>query len=195
MRSWFTCCPRLRSTTDSRFRSRKFELLLASSVPEVELHPASGQSLTADYWVALLPELDLAHVDLGVDAAMIGLTNRLWTVVAESLASARYDHETLPLLLRLWLAHEKGVLGRLVEDSARTWRCVKRVGRSFPRGLKTAADPISTAGPAMTSAILRGYDGGPREIGVVTRAHRQSGRHRTFPGALVLAERAACASR
>lgn len=97
------------------------ELLLASSVPEVELHPASGQSLTADYWVALLPEFDLAHVDLGVDAAMIGLTNRLWTVVAESLASARYDHETLPLLLRLWLAHEKGVLGRLVEDSARLW--------------------------------------------------------------------------
>jgi len=94
-------------------------VMLDGIVPAVELHPASGLSFTADYWVALLPELGLEHVDLGVDAALIGLANRAVEIARDRLRDGDYDENALPLLLRLWLANETGATGPLLESAAR----------------------------------------------------------------------------
>jgi len=89
------------------------------SFPEVELHPASGRSPIEDYWVALLPELGLEHVDLGIDAALMGLADCASEAAGDRLANEDFNSDSLQLLLRLRLAHRTGTLGELVRSNAR----------------------------------------------------------------------------
>jgi len=93
--------------------------MLDGIMPTVELYPASGLSLTADYWVALLPELDLEHVDLGVDAALLGLAHRSGEAARDRLRDGDHDDDDLPVLLRLWLAYETGTVDQLLQSAAR----------------------------------------------------------------------------
>ena len=88
-------------------------------ISDVELHPASGRNPTKDYWVALLPELGLQHVDLGIDAALTGLAECASGTASDRLANEDFDSTNVQLLLRLRLAHQTGTLGELVEASAR----------------------------------------------------------------------------
>lgn len=95
------------------------EFGIERGIPEVELHPASGRNPTKDYWVALLPELGLQHVDLGIDAALTGLAECASGVASDRLANEDFDPDSLQLLLRLRSAHHACTLGELVESSAR----------------------------------------------------------------------------
>ncbi len=107
------------STVDAHLRA--IELVLEDAIPEVELHPASGLSLTSDHWIALLPELGLQHVGLGIDAAMNGLVRCAATVAEDRLAQADYNAHRARLLLRLSLERQRGTLGPLLKSSARLY--------------------------------------------------------------------------
>lgn len=101
------------------------EFGMERALPEVELHPASGRNPTKDYWVALLPELGLQHVDLGIDAALMGLAECASEAASDRLGNEDFDANNLDLLLRLRSAHQTGTLGELLESSARPhcWDC------------------------------------------------------------------------
>jgi hypothetical protein len=95
------------------------EFWMEGGIPEVELHPASGRHPTKDHWVALLPELGLQHVDLGIDAALMGLAECASEAVSDRLESEDFDSNNLQLLLRLRSARQTGTLGELFRSSAR----------------------------------------------------------------------------
>lgn len=101
------------------------ELGIFPGVPEVEVHPASGWNPTKDYWVALMPELGLQHVDLGIDAALMGLAECVSGAANDRLANEDFDSDSLQVLLRLRSAHHTGRLGELVRSCARLhcWDC------------------------------------------------------------------------
>ncbi len=92
--------------------------ILEEEAPTVELYPASGLSLTEDHWVARLPQLALESVDHGIDAALIGLAQQAADFVEERLRNREHDSESLPMLLRLFLAKETGNLRILLESRA-----------------------------------------------------------------------------
>lgn len=98
---------------------RGMEFGIEGDLPEVELHPASGRNPTKDYWVVVLPELGLQHVDLGIDAALVGLAEGASSTASDRLANEDFDSDSIQLLLRLRRAHETGALGELVRSSAR----------------------------------------------------------------------------
>lgn len=84
----------------------------------VEAYPASGNSFVDDYWVAVFEELGVQHVDLGLDAASIGLAIEVSARVEELLSEPdEQRRRLLPILLRLWLAEHEGSLGSLLHRS------------------------------------------------------------------------------
>lgn len=113
--------PRLQDSGNVVLSQLDLQRLLESVVPEVELHPRSGLDLETDYWIAVLPELGLEYVDLGVDAALIGLANLVPGIVADRLAREGHGKDDRILFLRLWLAHRTHTLGPLLQSGARRY--------------------------------------------------------------------------
>ena len=97
--------------------------LVADVEVQVDAYPSSGSSPFRHYYVVVLEELGLAHCDLGLDAALIGLTEEVGEKVRAVLADPSDERRrVLPLLLRLHLADLDGSLGRLLEHSTRLVR-------------------------------------------------------------------------
>lgn len=83
----------------------------------VYAYPRSDGHPCHDDWTLAIEPLGLWHSDVGLDAALIGLTERAAQRVRGLLADADERHRQLPLLLRLYLAERDGSLGRLLERS------------------------------------------------------------------------------
>ncbi len=111
-------CPRDPSGRAPQLPGMEFGIV-DRGFPEVELHPASGRNPAKDHWVALLPELGLEHVDLGIDAALTGLAECASGAASDRLANEDFDSNNLELLLHLRSARQTGTLGELVRASAR----------------------------------------------------------------------------
>lgn len=77
------------------------------------------KSPTIGRWEALLVELGVAYADTGLDAALVGLADRVSARVNQSLVQDSPERQKqLKLLLGLWLEDQSGRLGTVLERSA-----------------------------------------------------------------------------
>jgi hypothetical protein len=73
----------------------------------------------SDYWVASLDDLPVEQVDLGLDAALVGLTLKVRARVRDLLEEPGSDREELlPLLTKLWAWDRRGELGAMLQRVA-----------------------------------------------------------------------------
>ena len=97
---------------------------LAALAGELDIHVevrafGSHKSPTIGRWEASLLELNVDHSDIGLDAALVGLTNQVSARVTQLLAQDCLERESkLKLLLGLWLEDQTGRLGTILESSA-----------------------------------------------------------------------------
>ncbi len=96
-----------------------FRVLTRPVDVRVELYPISGLDLCDDRWLARMDALELAHVDLGVDAALIGLTEQVAAHVSDMSLEEISSEPRGPLLLLLRIAHDSLDLGSLLHGSRR----------------------------------------------------------------------------
>lgn len=77
------------------------------------------KSPTIGRWEASLTELGVAYADTGLDAALVGLADRVSARVDQLLDQDSPDRQAqLKLLLGLWLEGQAGRLGAVLERSA-----------------------------------------------------------------------------
>lgn len=97
-----------------------FTRLLEGVEFEVRVTPLTlNKSLTIDRWVAVLPDLDASCEDIGVDAALIGLVEKVSACVTELIAEDSPERrDLLPLLLKLWYADQQSRLGKVLEAAS-----------------------------------------------------------------------------
>jgi hypothetical protein len=81
--------------------------------------------------------------------------------VIETLRRGSYDGNSLPVLLRLWLAAEDGTLEHLLVSLARRWNssyeemCASELHKLLTHGRGAAADSALLGLPRKVAAITR----------------------------------------
>ena len=97
---------------------------LLALVGDLDIHVevrafGTQKSPTIGRWEALLVELGVAYADTGLDAALVGLADRVSARVNQSLVQDSPERQKqLKLLLGLWLEDQSGRLGTVLERSA-----------------------------------------------------------------------------
>ena len=92
--------------------------LVTSTDVRVEAYASSEDHIVHDQWVVLIDSLKLTHRDVGLNAALIGLTHRVGARVRQLLSGTSDERERLlPLLVKLDLAARDGSLGALLQRS------------------------------------------------------------------------------
>jgi hypothetical protein len=92
--------------------------LTADVTVEVEVWPLSGSGVGPDAWLAYAPQLEVRRSDIGPDAAIIGLAQRISDALAELLVGTGEQRlRLLPLLVKLWAADRRGDLADLLHRS------------------------------------------------------------------------------
>lgn len=95
------------------------ERLVRDIEVRVTVRPLSGMAPASDYWAACLEDLSVEQVDLGLDAALVGLTLKVSARVQNLLAELGSERdELLPLLTKLWAWERRGELGAMLQRVA-----------------------------------------------------------------------------
>ena len=84
----------------------------------VELAPGSGHAVVGDWWGATLDALAIGAAGLGIDATLDELTTAVRAELRRRIEDDGPD-AALPLVLRLWVAEQRGILRETLEASAR----------------------------------------------------------------------------